>query len=488
MYGDQASSEGDTNKTPPARERLVETREPKTGMEALLEQQAAMMTLMMQQMKDLNARVEVAEETAAKAASQAGSSAQSGDAELEQLKKLPYVPHVAGNLFPTRPPTLETDMPQMYGLYNDETYDALFKRTNSSMGYEQLVLAPALSYMHVAIASSEVALGWLQGEKEPPGVEDLGERVYTAHNTLKGVFALLINRYTMIQLRASMESDATTRGGAEALRAKPAFVEEKVYAGSDGLVTNSILTKWLKEFDTKKAKAVTNTPAKATAKASAKVSTFRDRQEEKAKTQRAVELERVKVAAAAAKLVEHLGLEVDLKAGQFRVTPARLQKIHLQTKALLREALRQRRWLPARKFAAFAGHCQSVYLAVLPARLYLRELHFVISTKRGWGAKLKLTRQAGSDIKWHAARGFWLDELRHLHITRLELEAVYKTVQSFLRELTGKVARLYCDNLADGRRAAGHNPWAGVVRGCKVRVYWPTDDTWYTGTVDGVGA
>eukprot|EP00854_Cymbomonas_tetramitiformis_P004322 gene4322-biopygen4255 len=39
----------------------------------------------------------------------------------------------------------------------------------------------------------------------------------------------------------------------------------------------------------------------------------------------------------------------------------------------------------------------------------------------------------------HAARGFWSDELRHLHITRLELEAVYKTVQSFPRELTEKV-------------------------------------------------
>ena len=48
----------------------------------------------------------------------------------------------------------------------------------------------------------------------------------------------------------------------------------------------------------------------------------------------------------------------------------------------------------------------------------------------------------------HAARGFWSDELRHLHITHLELEAVYKTVQSFLRELTGKVVRLYCDNQA----------------------------------------
>ncbi|KAK3266376.1 hypothetical protein CYMTET_24998 [Cymbomonas tetramitiformis] len=185
-------------------------------------------------------------------------------------------------------------------------------------------------------------------------------------------------------------------------------------------------------------------------------------------------------------LVEHLGLEVDLKAGQFRVTPARLQKIHLQSKALLSEASRQRRWLPARKLAAFTGLCQSVYLAVPPARLYLKELHFVLSTRRGWGAKVKLTRQAWSDIEWwlrlpaqsrwngrkiwrnptrakvhtdaslfawggvlnlkHAARGFWSDELRHLHITHLELEAVYKTVQSFLRELTGKVVRLYCDN------------------------------------------
>ncbi|KAK3282239.1 hypothetical protein CYMTET_10012 [Cymbomonas tetramitiformis] len=187
-------------------------------------------------------------------------------------------------------------------------------------------------------------------------------------------------------------------------------------------------------------------------------------------------------------LVEHLGLEVDLKAGQFRVTPARLQKIRLQSKALLSEASRQRRWLPARKLAAFTGLCQSVYLAVPPARLYLRELHFVLSTRRGWGAKVKLTRQAWSDIEWwlrppaqsrwngrkiwrsltrakvhtdaslfawggvlnlkHAARGFWSDELRHLHITHLELEAVYKTVQSFLRELTGKVVRLYCDNQA----------------------------------------
>ncbi|KAK3257231.1 hypothetical protein CYMTET_33675 [Cymbomonas tetramitiformis] len=683
-------------------------------MEALLEQQGAMTKLMMEQMKTLAARVEVAEEAAAKAASQAGGSAQSGDAELEELKKLPY----------------------MYDLYNDKTYDAPSKRTNSSMRYEHLVLAPALSYMHDAIAFSETTLDWCQEEKDPPTVEELSERVYAAHNTFKGVFALLSNRYTMLQLRVSMESDATSHGGAEALWAKLAFIEEKVYAGSDGLVSESMLTKWLKEFDTMKAKSVMQTHAKA----SAKVSTFHDRQGGKGKgaagggagkgeggrgsgkggkgaeqkggmarswrefrghavdqqrgkdalgrqgafafrsrsvvgrrhpsaagvdgrRDRAVSqdgrmgtseevttclpsvsgakawdeqvassdgLPRVKRALRQisvqdltlkkmrrlakpndwcisfnlhesyhvvgigpafqeymqfdvrgeifqcgalpfgwndsphifvkvmkvlveclrsprsaedrlevrklqsgskvrrrwavrrraggcgreehqqgarvlpymddfllllrsrieafrgrelasrvlvrlrlsrnekkgqwepTQMVEHLGLEADLKAGQFRVTPARLHKIHLQSKALLSEASRQRRWLPARKLAAFTGLCQLVYLAVPPARLYLRDLHFVLSTRRGWGAKVKLTRQAWSDIEWWLtlpAQSRWngsqdlaqpheSEELRHLHITHLELEAVYKTVQSFLRELTGKVVRLYCDNQA----------------------------------------
>ncbi|KAK3251571.1 hypothetical protein CYMTET_39090 [Cymbomonas tetramitiformis] len=202
-----------------------------------------------------------------------------GDAELEELKKLPYDPHVKGNPFPTRPATLETDMPQMHDLYNDNIYDALSKRTNSSISCEQWVLAPGLSYMHGAIAYSEVTLDWCHDEKDAPTVEELGERVYTAHNTLKGVFALLSNRYTMLQLRASMESNATSHSGAEALRAKLTFIEEKVYAGPYGLASDSVLTKWLKEFDTTKTKAVMQTHAKA----SAKVSTFRDRQGGKGK-------------------------------------------------------------------------------------------------------------------------------------------------------------------------------------------------------------
>jgi len=276
---EQSDAASDSKNSGAAPKEVPEVREPDPGLKALLEQQSAMMTLMMQQMKDLQTRVEVAEDTAAKAVSQAGGSAQSGDAELERLKRLPYVPHVAGNPFPARPATLETDMPQMYDLYNDKTYDALSKRTNSSMRYEQLVLAPALSYMHDALAYFDETLDWMQEEKAPPTMEELGERDYATYNTLKGVFSLLSNRYTMIQLRAGMETDATAHGGADALRAKLAFIEEKVYAGSDGLVTDSVLTKWLKEFDATKAKAVMQTHAKA----SAKISTFRDRQGGKGK-------------------------------------------------------------------------------------------------------------------------------------------------------------------------------------------------------------
>ena len=101
-------------------------------------------------------------------------------------------------------------------------------------------------------------------------------------------------------------------------------------------------------------------------------------------------------------LIEHLGLEVDLRDGLFRVTAARVAKIHAQAKDIICTASRDRRWLSARRLAAFNGLCQSVYLAVPAARLYLRELYFVLSTKRSWGAKVKLTRQAFHDLSWWA--------------------------------------------------------------------------------------
>ncbi|KAK3287923.1 hypothetical protein CYMTET_4601 [Cymbomonas tetramitiformis] len=187
-------------------------------------------------------------------------------------------------------------------------------------------------------------------------------------------------------------------------------------------------------------------------------------------------------------VVEHLGLEVDLKLAQFRVTEQRMQKIHSRAKEKLCDAARNRRWIPARRLAAFTGLCQSVYLAVPAARLYLRELYFLLAEKRSWGAKVNISCAARGDLEWWSrlpvmsrwneckiwrsptraklhtdssmtawggvlnlkfpARGFWPDEMRNWHITHLDLEAVYKTVQAFLKELESKVVRLYCDNQA----------------------------------------
>ncbi|KAK3243701.1 hypothetical protein CYMTET_46659 [Cymbomonas tetramitiformis] len=231
--------------------------------------------------------------------------------ELEALKKLPFVPHVAGNPFPTRPSTLETDMPQ---------------------------------------------------------------------------------RYTMIQLRASMESDAKLHGGAEALRAKLAFAEEK--GSGRNALAQTYFSKRRKNWTSSAPRAVQQEPTlqervrnrRAAWRAAGVESedlrwisrAARMRWIEKAPlpfdygvslqdaTPRQLQWMDAETAsgsvrkAEAAKqnqgrnkkkgqweptqLVEHLGLEVDLKAGQFRVTRAHLQKIHQQARTLLSEASQQRRW------------------------------------------------------------------------------------------------------------------------------------------------
>ncbi|KAK3252189.1 hypothetical protein CYMTET_38505 [Cymbomonas tetramitiformis] len=433
------------------------------GLEALRAQQTTLLNTMMQQVNSLNARVEVAEAeaaaSAAKAATQGSGTAQSRDAEIEALRQFPYVTLVAGNPSPTRPATLENHMPQTHHLYNDNTYNALCKRTNALMRYERLVLAPALSYLHDSAAHSASAVDSVTDKENAPTMEDLGEGVSAAHNTVKGVLALLNNRYTMIQLRARMESDATVHGGAESVaceagvhrgedltfraercwtpcasrgvqRREPTLQEKGVsgaepgdeqVASCDGLPLVELAPRQvaLQDRDSKKLRRLAKpdnwcfsfdlqdgyhvvgiNPAfqeymqfdvwgscfSAAPFLSGRKSCL-IRNEKKGHWE-------------AAQLVEHLGLEVDLKAGQFHVTPARLQNIHVKAKALLSKASGQRRWLPAQRIATFAGLCQSVYLAVPLARLSRRELHYVLFTKRGWSShgRRGVVAQAASSV------------------------------------------------------------------------------------------
>ena len=183
--------------------------------------------------------------------------------------------------------------------------------------------------------------------------------------------------------------------------------------------------------------------------------------------------------------LEHLGLLVDSKRGLFQVTPKRLHKIRACARELVCLSKRNARLLPVRRLASFVGLAQSVYLAVPPARHFLRELHVCIKTKQSWGARVRLSPQAYRDLQWWItlpqkwngraiwrsprnaklsadasklawggvlndttpARGFWTKEERRLSITELELEAVLRTVQSFISHLRSRHVLLREDNM-----------------------------------------
>eukprot|EP00873_Tetraselmis_striata_P039446 jgi/Tetstr1/459710/TSEL_005063.t1 len=71
----------------------------------------------------------------------------------------------------------------------------------------------------------------------------------------------------------------------------------------------------------------------------------------------------------------HLGLIIDLKRGEFRAPEEKLIALAKAARSLLGRAASNKRWLPARQLASFAGKAQFLYLAVTPARFFLRELH-----------------------------------------------------------------------------------------------------------------
>eukprot|EP00854_Cymbomonas_tetramitiformis_P002204 gene2204-biopygen2115 len=352
----------------------------------------------------------------------------------------------------------------MYNLYNDKTYNALSKRINSSMRYEQLVLAPALSYMHDMIAYSEEMMDWLQDEKDPPNFEELG-------------------------------------------RDAPA-------AGVDGHRNSQVLA------DRRLG------PRKAEATCLLRIPGAKARNEQRASGNGFSLAELTLCELQGARVLPYMDDFLVLASSRIEALMAR----ELTSRVLTRLGLGRKKK---------KGQC--------PTRA---KLH-TDSSLFAWGGVLNLK---------HAVRGFWPDELRDLHITHLELKAVHKTVQAFLRELTGKVVRLYCDNQAvvamlshfTTRRAHAENaarilldlngielqaryirseanewadrlsldrdlddwrlnrrqwlqwaerflarraseagtsgtPASGATERCKVQVYLPIDDAWYNGTVGATG-
>jgi hypothetical protein len=96
----------------------------------------------------------------------------------------------------------------------------------------------------------------------------------------------------------------------------------------------------------------------------------------------------------------HLGLTIDLLKGKFRAPYDKLQALSKQASSLLGRAATTARWLPARQLAAFAGKAQFLYLAIAPARFFLRELQCIVATRQGWGGRVRMTHQLKRDLEW----------------------------------------------------------------------------------------
>eukprot|EP00873_Tetraselmis_striata_P038373 jgi/Tetstr1/458637/TSEL_004341.t1 len=199
----------------------------------------------------------------------------------------------------------------------------------------------------------------------------------------------------------------------------------------------------------------------------------------------------------------HLGLIVDLYRGEFRAPEEKLIALAKAASSLLGRAASNKRWLPARQLASFAGKVQFLYLAITPARFFLRELHCVLATRQCWGGRVKMTNQLLRDIKWwnqvpaqhngrsmykpvetaylHAdsstygwgavlnnnnaykARGFWYEDDRSRHITWKELRTVRHAVESFLPQLRGRRVLLHEDNTAVVAALANLTSWSPVM-------------------------
>eukprot|EP00873_Tetraselmis_striata_P007267 jgi/Tetstr1/427531/TSEL_017657.t1 len=98
--------------------------------------------------------------------------------------------------------------------------------------------------------------------------------------------------------------------------------------------------------------------------------------------------------------LQHLGMDLDLVTMQFRAPAAKLRRLSNLARDLLCIAARHRRHAPAKLLASLAGQGQFLYLAMPPARFYLREAHTVLGRCSSPSGKVVLTRQLIRDLEW----------------------------------------------------------------------------------------
>lgn len=100
----------------------------------------------------------------------------------------------------------------------------------------------------------------------------------------------------------------------------------------------------------------------------------------------------------------HLGVEVDLEAGTFRVPEEKVKKVENYARELYREAAGNKRWVSKLKLAKFIGRVIAWHLSFKTSRMYLAGLYSTLNSREGWHAGMKV-RVGNHDMKMFKA--FW---------------------------------------------------------------------------------
>lgn len=179
--------------------------------------------------------------------------------------------------------------------------------------------------------------------------------------------------------------------------------------------------------------------------------------------------------------VIYLGMEISTRGRpQFRVPQEKLHKIRHEISRLLRAAT-----VTCRSLARVAGLCVSVLRAVLPGRMFLRNVHRQIALAHGdYNAILRLSPGSRSDLEWwinalrqwngslavplptdsvlttdasgtgwgatfldRKARGDWTPAQAVKHTNVRELTAVLLALRSFQAHIKGRSVLLRSDNV-----------------------------------------
>jgi hypothetical protein len=103
---------------------------------------------------------------------------------------------------------------------------------------------------------------------------------------------------------------------------------------------------------------------------------------------------------------EFLGMQVDtISTPQYRISGKKLHNIKHEVSRLIKVSQQDK--IPVRYLARIAGKCMAVTRAVLPARMFLRNVYKLIANAPTWNSRIYLNLAAVAELSW------WRDSLTH---------------------------------------------------------------------------